>query len=1054
MPAKRSPSRRALAKATPDRTTAYARDVIAGRIVAGELVIAAARRHLDDLEHGPARGLTWWPDRAEATIDSYPTYFTITDGPNAGQPFELLPWMVFVTGSVFGWYRGDRRRFDEAWIETAKGQGKSPWLACTCLLAMGAMGRQRAEVYALAPKEEQAAVVLRDAAAAVRSQLPNGEDGETLESLGKFTVLGLGVNAHTIQHPASKSWMTTVSGNSTRVSGPRPFVVAVDEVHEMADAALIDMWVASLAKNAAGGLMLMCTNTPASSQGVGTYYSERAQRVVRGDDVIDSLFVLITRVDVADRDAVFDRPKSWIKAMPALGTTFPVENIEREVGKARVNPSEAARVKRLYFGIPTGAVDFWLDDSTLWDRALGAIDKKALVSNRCWLSLDLSDKHDLTAVSAAWEVGEKLLVKSWYWTRGANLDKRAREDRMPYDIWAANGFLNVVPGESIDKDFVALQVAQLVADQSVEFMTVDMAMLASFEEACGRVGLATWRYKPGERAGTGLKLVPHAQGTKVMFEDRQLCMPRSIEALEDRLRLGTITIDDNPVTTACAANAAPVTDATGNRAWDKKRSRGRIDGIVTVSMVTGAAAMNATALPAFALCRAWRAHPVTISPDAYRNGWSLERYRDGVSVEAPRGAARPQAWVQKGETFYGLEDPELARLLGGGLGGGIAPRAAMGVAAVYRCHALIAGAIANMPLSIKRRVDDRTREDATDHPLWPLLRRRPNPWQTPGQFRRYLQSTVLMRGNGYAMKIFSRGRVSALIPLNPDRVRVSQKADFSLEYTYTPLAGGEVTLQQRDMFHLLGMTLDGITGLSVLGCARETVGHALNLKRHGTAVFENSTRMGGAFSMAPNTQLTAEQYERLKTSLDDYRGPHNAGKTIILEDGMKFEPMAMTMADAQFIENAGFTNQEIYAFFGVPPHMAGDTTKATSWGSGIESLGQQFVAYTLQDWLTVWEETIARDLIPDTDPDIFARFNTAGLVRGNLAARNASYTAGRNGGWLSKNDIREAEDMNPIDGGDGDDYDAPLNSNATAGTTTDPGATAANANAPGAQPND
>ncbi len=593
-----------------DRTTDYARACLDGRILAGELVMAAASRHLADIDHGHLRGLAWRPEEAERIIASYPANFTITDGPRAGEPFELLGWMMFVTGSLFGWFKIDpegniRWRFDEAFVEAGKGQGKSPWMAATGILVMGAFGEKRTQIVVTGPKDDQAMVTMSDAAATVRGTIPGEEDGTSLETQGKFIVRGTGNNAHTIEHTASGSVFVTKSGSANKVSGPRPKVVFVDEVHELSSTQLIDMWQAALAKNPTGGFLIACTNTPAQTQGTGTFYSERAQRIVLGRDINDSLFVFIARVDVADRETVFETERVWVKSLPALGVTFPIENVRREVVKARANPSEANRVKRLYFGIPTGAVDFWLDDPTLWEQALAPVDVAALVNLPCFLSLDLSDKHDLTALSASWlqpaatpedPDATRLICATWYWTCSANLEERARKDQMPYDIWRDQGFLNVVPGASIDKEFIAAKVQELCGEQNVQFLAYDVAKMFSFVEACDRIGFETWKYKgPTEKAGRGLKLVAHGQGTRIAFQEKQLCMPNSIEALEDRLRDGSITIDANPINTACAANAAPVTDAVGNKAFDKQRSRGRIDGLVTLAMVAGAAAMSAKA---------------------------------------------------------------------------------------------------------------------------------------------------------------------------------------------------------------------------------------------------------------------------------------------------------------------------------------------------------------------------------------------------------------------------------------------------------------------------
>ncbi|HAF38248.1 MAG TPA: phage portal protein, partial [Gammaproteobacteria bacterium] len=138
----------------------------------------------------------------------------------------------------------------------------------------------------------------------------------------------------------------------------------------------------------------------------------------------------------------------------------------------------------------------------------------------------------------------------------------------------------------------------------------------------------------------------------------------------------------------------------------------------------------------------------------------------------------------------------------------------------------------------------------------------------------------------------------------------------------------------------------------------------------------------------------------------------------ILEEGMGVTPISMTAEDAQWIESRKFSRTDIAMFFGVPPHMIGDTEKSTSWGTGIEQQGIGFVTYTLEDSLTTWEESIARDLVPDTEPDIYARFNRKSLVRGDIKTRKEFYTSMMQWGVYSPNEVRALEDENPRAGGD------------------------------------
>src|SRR5690606_9461663 len=142
----------------------------------------------------------------------------------------------------------------------------------------------------------------------------------------------------------------------------------------------------------------------------------------------------------------------------------------------------------------------------------------------------------------------------------------------------------------------------------------------------------------------------------------------------------------------------------------------------------------------------------------------------------------------------------------------VTPDKAMRVAAVYACVRIRSGVVANMPLHVKRRVDARTREDASDHPLWSIFRRRPNRWQTPSQFKRMLTAHLLLRGNAYAMIVRSRGEVKELIPLHPDRVECKQMDDLSLVYIYSRKDGRRIELRQSEVFHLVGLTLDGVHG--------------------------------------------------------------------------------------------------------------------------------------------------------------------------------------------------------------------------------------------------
>ncbi|WP_246152331.1 terminase large subunit [Sphingomonas montanisoli] len=526
-----------------------------------------------------------------------PAVLAVTDGPSAGQPFHPLSWHTFVVGSIFGWVNATGRwRFRSAWLETGKGQAKSPLMAAIGLYIMGWCDISRAQVFALANDKATANVLFRDATAMCRADIPEQDEGDSLETRGEVVIRGELENAWMIEHPESKSFFRTLAGGE-RQSGPRPAAVLADEIHEFRTDTAINTWEEAITKMAGNAIMILGTNTPATSQHVGTSFSDKYQDIALGKVKDDTAFAFVARVDKADRETVFANEACWPKALPALGETFPIGNIRERVVTAQTRISTASSVKRLYFGIPTGAADFWIAEEA-WAAVQGAVDTKALRGKRCYLSLDLSRKNDLTALSADWitprvDKGPLHDVKTWYWTTKEGIEDRAKADSAPYEAWVDEKYLTAVPGSVIDMTFVAAKVREIEAEHDVAFLTFDAAFIASFIEACDEIGFPVWRYEgPGKPDGKGMKLVAHAQGTRVLFEDKQLCMPQSITKLEDAILDGSITIDASPVTYSCAANAALIEDGQANRAFDKKRSRGRIDGIVTIAMVVGAAAMN------------------------------------------------------------------------------------------------------------------------------------------------------------------------------------------------------------------------------------------------------------------------------------------------------------------------------------------------------------------------------------------------------------------------------------------------------------------------------
>lgn len=343
---------------------------------------------------------------------------------------------------------------------------------------------------------------------------------------------------------------------------------------------------------------------------------------------------------------------------------------------------------------------------------------------------------------------------------------------------------------------------------------------------------------------------------------------------------------------------------------------------------------------------------------------------------------------------------------------------AMRVAAAWRCMNIISGVMGSLPLDLIRRKSETERQPAVGHPLRRVLTVKPNQWQTPNEFRRMMQAHLLLRGNAYALKVMAGDRVLALIPLHPDRVQVEQMDDYSIEYQVTVKDGRLRRFKQAEIFHLRGMSLDGIKGLSVLSHMRESLGLALQSESASANLMRRGQFTSGVFKHP--SKMSPEAHGRLKASIDENAsGAANAGKHLLLEEGLDFQAVSMSAKDMQFLEQRDYQRYDIAMFFGVPPHMLGATDKTTSWGSGIEQQGIGFVTYTLNDWIKIWEEAIKRDLIAEREWEgLDARFYTQGLMRGDAKARWEAHVKGLQWGVLSPNEVRAFEDMNPRAEGD------------------------------------
>lgn len=334
------------------------------------------------------------------------------------------------------------------------------------------------------------------------------------------------------------------------------------------------------------------------------------------------------------------------------------------------------------------------------------------------------------------------------------------------------------------------------------------------------------------------------------------------------------------------------------------------------------------------------------------------------------------------------------------------------IAAVYACVSAISETIASLPLHLYRRGNDMQR--ATEHPLYNVLHTQANEYQTALEFRESMQAAVLLTGNAYArIERDGNGQVIALHPLGNVTV---QTTGSSLRYEYTDRHGLLHRLLPHEILHLRNRasTANPYLGVSPIQASRETVDMAHAEREHGRSTFTNGGKLSGILKFPQ--KLKDEQRKALQQSWDSqHAGAANAGRTAILEGGVEYQTVSMSMQDAEYLASRQFSVEEIARLFRVPPTVIGDL-KHGNYSNSVE-MNRTFVTMSLSRHLLMWEQAISTQLLTETGRKIFrAKHSVEGLLRGDSKTRAEFYQLGIDAGWLLPSDARELEDMPHIEG--------------------------------------
>lgn len=526
---------------------------------------------MSDLEHGHKRGLLWRPEEVERVLSFFESVLTVEverteDGETTSEavPFQVHESQAFVLGSLFGWRNANgHRRFRRAYVEQAKGNGKSPLAAGIGHYMLSATGKLRAEVYSAATDKDQAAILFRDA---VEMWKRSPALHKRLLSSGQNPVWQL-------TRVEKASFFKPISSEKKGKSGIRPYCALIDEVHEHPDNSVIEMLRAGTKGNQEA-LIFEITNSGSDRLSVCWDEHQYTAAVCAGDIENDSWFGFICSLDKDDDP--FEDESCWIKANPLLGVSIHPEFIREQVREAKGMPSKESLVRRLHFCQWTDGEESWIGREA-WAAVEAPLDLADYEGKGCFAGLDLSYTKDLSALALAFPMPGRLDVFVWFWKPKQGLAEAVKVDRVPYDTFADGGYLTLTEGPVINLRPVAALLDEIATRFRLHGLAYDRYRHKDLQDVLSDMGVQ-------------IPMTEHPQGFRRSGEN-PLWMPKSFEALENAIIGGAIRFNVNPLLRYNVSQAVVREDPAGtdNRIFDKRRSRARIDGIVASAMAVGLA---------------------------------------------------------------------------------------------------------------------------------------------------------------------------------------------------------------------------------------------------------------------------------------------------------------------------------------------------------------------------------------------------------------------------------------------------------------------------------
>lgn len=537
----------------------YAERVLSGEIVAGELVRLSCQRFLNDLEHGPERGVYFNEDRAQHILDFY-NFVPHVKGALAGKPIDLMAWDIFILINLFGFViplidemtgeqmfddDGDAimvRRFRTAYNEVARKNAKSTLSSGIGLYMTGADGEGGAEVYSAATTRDQARIVFDDAKNMIK---------KAPQTLGRL----FGHVKLNIHQERTASKFEPLSSDANNLDGLNIHCGIVDELHAHRTR---DVW--DVLETATGARLqsLLFAITTAGSNKEGICFEQRdyAIKVLRGVVDDDTYFAVIYTLD--EDDDPFDE-KNWPKANPGLGICKRWDDMRRLAKKAKEQIAARPNFFTKHLNIWVTAESAWMDMDR-WDKCGDIAPDEELVNWPLWVGIDLANKIDICAAVKTWLAPNgHTHTKSKFWIPEGRLETAPKHISELYRKWADAGYLDLTDGDVIDHGYIKAEVEAWVKGESLKEIAFDPWSATQFSLAL---------------AEEGLPLVEVAQTVKNLSE--------SMKSVQADVYGSKIHHDGNPVMTWMMSNVTVKPDKNDNVFPNKSTPENKIDGPVAL----------------------------------------------------------------------------------------------------------------------------------------------------------------------------------------------------------------------------------------------------------------------------------------------------------------------------------------------------------------------------------------------------------------------------------------------------------------------------------------